>query len=978
MYERQLFIAALQIEDPSGRIAYLDEACGSDAGLRQRVEDLLRAFEEAGSFLQEPASADTPADVPRTILSPGDDPGAAPGTTIGPYRLSQAIGEGGMGTVYMAEQTEPVQRKVALKLIKPGLDTRDVIARFEAERQALALMDHPNIAKVLDAGTTGAPSLPHRKGGEGGVALHVDPAPLADRHARADAAGDGTRDQPAGRCPPATITGRPYFVMELVNGTPITTYCDEHRLTPRERLELFIPVCQAVQHAHQKGIIHRDLKPSNVLVAQYDPGAPGVPKVIDFGVAKATGPRLTDRTLFTGFGSIVGTLEYMSPEQAERNELDIDTRSDIYSLGVLLYELLTGTTPLERKRLKEAAILEVLRVIKEEEPPRPSTRLSTTEELPSIAANRSLEPKKLSGLVRGELDWIVMKALEKDRNRRYETANGFAMDVQRYLADEPVAAGPLSTGYRLRKFVRRHKRPVLAVAVIFIVLMGGIVGTTVGLVQARSERDQKDKARQQAEAGFRKAREAVDEYFTRVSETTLLDEPALAPLRRQLLEAARRYYEGFVREHAASADLQGELVAAHFRLSIINYELGPDGDWLTPFRQGVDLMEDLVRKKPGVAALRSLAAGVYRPIGLGLRIERPDEARAAAERACALWEELARAYPDARGFANDLATWYIILGSTYRDRQQPEEALRCHQRACELREQLVAADPGVPRYRAALVNSLANVVEALAQIGRLGEAEQAARRGLELAEGLVSDHPDVSDYLGLLAWLQGVLGNAWQQAGRAKEADQALHQRLDACEKLARALPWVPRYQKEVFEAHAALGDLLWDGDRRAEAAEAYGRAAALEGGLDPHDADAQDSLAWFLAACPDPRYRDPRRAVVLEKKCVERQPQNCSYWCTLGVAHYRAGDWKAAADALTKAARMSDLDFGYNWFFLAMTQWQLGERERARLSFASAGEWMQRHRPNNYQLRRFRAEAEELMGTPQENGESDTNPTPH
>ena len=290
-------------------------------------------------------------------------------------------------------------------------------------------MDHPNIAKVLDAGTT-----------EG---------------------------------------GRPYFVMELVKGMPITTYCDKHHLTPRERLELFIPVCQAVQHAHQKGIIHRDLKPSNVMVALYD-GQP-VPKIIDFGVVKATGPRLTDRTMFTEFGAIIGTLEYMSPEQAEMNQLDVDTRSDIYALGVLLYELLTGTTPLDRKRLKESALHEVLRVIREEEPPKPSTRLSTDFDLPSVAANRGMEPARLSGLVRGELDWIVMKALDKDRNRRYETANGLLRDVERYLADEPVQACPPSATYRFQKYARRHK---IALVTSGIVAASLVLGTVVSLWQA--------------------------------------------------------------------------------------------------------------------------------------------------------------------------------------------------------------------------------------------------------------------------------------------------------------------------------------------------------------------------------------------------------------------------------------------------------------------------------------------------------------
>src|ERR1017187_6922787 len=388
---------------PAGeRAAYLNEACVGDAVLRQRVEELLQASEQAGAFLESPAAVPLgPGGTIHLELSPTEKPG----DRIGRYKLLQQIGEGGCGVVYMAEQEEPVRRRVALKVIKLGMDTRSVIARFEAERQALALMDHPNIAKVLDAD--------------------------------------------------ATDTGRPYFVMELVKGVPITRFFDEQRLSTRERLELAIPVCQAVQHAHQKGVIHRDLKPSNILVALYDDKP--VPKVIDFGVAKATGQRLTDQTLYTEFGAVVGTLEYMSPEQAELNQLDIDTRSDIYSLGVLLYELLTGSTPLDRKRLKQGAILEMLRVIREEESPRPSLRLSTTEELPSIAACRHVEPRKLSGLVRGELDWIVMKALEKDRNRRYETANGLAADLRRYLDDEPVQACPPSMSYRMRKLIRRHK-----------------------------------------------------------------------------------------------------------------------------------------------------------------------------------------------------------------------------------------------------------------------------------------------------------------------------------------------------------------------------------------------------------------------------------------------------------------------------------------------------------------------------------------
>jgi tetratricopeptide (TPR) repeat protein/serine/threonine protein kinase len=421
---KNIFLQAVEQHAPNGWPAFLDQACAGQPELRGRVEVLLQAHREAGTDPQR-TSAEGATPVPFDLGSSAE----RPGSVIGPYRLLRQIGEGGMGAVFLAEQTEPVRRQVALKIIKPGMDSKQVIARFEAERQALALMDHPNIARVLDAGTT--------------------------------------------------ASGRPYFVMELVKGVPFTRYCDEHRLTPRQRLELFVPVCQAVQHAHQKGIIHRDLKPSNVLVTLYD-GVP-VPKVIDFGIAKATAQNLTERSLCTEVGQVVGTLEYMSPEQADLGQIDIDTRSDIYSLGVLLYELLTGTTPLERKRLRGAGFLEVLRLIREEEPPRPSTRLSTTDELPAIAASRGLEPNKLSGLLHGELDWIVMKALEKDRSRRYETATAFAADVLRYLSDEPVQACPPSAWYRFRKYARRNRVVLTTTAVVVAALL---VGTGVSVWQA--------------------------------------------------------------------------------------------------------------------------------------------------------------------------------------------------------------------------------------------------------------------------------------------------------------------------------------------------------------------------------------------------------------------------------------------------------------------------------------------------------------
>ena len=480
-----LFLKALELGSAGECHEFLEGACAGDAALRAEVESLLEASARAGRFLECPAPGLHRA---ATV----DEPPVAerPGTVIGPYKLMEQIGEGGMGMVFVAEQSQPVRRKVALKLIKPGMDSKQVLARFEAERQALALMDHPNIAQVHDGGTTDA--------------------------------------------------GRPYFVMELVKGIAITDYCDQNRLTTRQRLGLFLPVCQAVRHAHQKGIIHRDLKPSNILVTVHD--VTPVPKVIDFGIAKAVGQRLTEHTLFTHFAQMIGTPLYMSPEQAERNGLDVDTRSDVYSLGVLLYELLTGTTPFEGEVLRQAGPDEVRRMIREDEPPRPSHRVSTlaAQASSTVSEQRGVDSRRLGQQLRGELDWVVMKALEKDRDRRYESASALAQDIQRYLNDEPVQACPPSAAYRLRKYVRRNRRALLPAGVVAVTL---VAATAVSAWQAKQALD----AQRQAEADRDRAETAEQKAATEAAIAKAVSDFFQHDLLRQVDPEVQRD-EGFPEE----------------------------------------------------------------------------------------------------------------------------------------------------------------------------------------------------------------------------------------------------------------------------------------------------------------------------------------------------------------------------------------------------------------------------------------------
>jgi serine/threonine protein kinase len=774
MLERDLFIEALQMEDNAERSAFLDVACAGNEELRRRVERLLEEHQRPGDFVLDTS----PQGAAETTLA---SPSVGPGMQLGPYKLVQQLGEGAMGVVFMAEQTEPVERCVAIKIVKAGLESRQVLARFDAERHALAVLDHPNIARVLDAGTTS--------------------------------------------------TGRPYFVMELVKGEPITNYCDAHQLTPRERLELFIPVCEAVQHAHQKGIIHRDIKPSNVLIALYD-GKP-VPKVIDFGVAKATGRKLTEQTLFTEFGSVVGTLEYMSPEQASLNQLDIDTRSDIYSLGVLLYELLTGTTPLERKRLNRAAVMEMLRFIREVEPQRPSARLTTTEELPTIAANRGLEPRKLSAQVHGELDWIVMKCLEKERDRRYGTANGLALDIKRFLANEQVLACPPSRAYRLRKLIKRNRT---AIALSLVLAASLMIGTVVSIwqavranhaeataedqrtlaeqhadeatqatVTAEAARKDSDVQRLRAEANLRKARQAIDEYFTLVSQSKLFDVPNLQPLRKDLLESALHYYQTLVHDRSDDPALLVDLAVAHLRLAQVYHELDRNDESTATFATGLDLVEQLRHKFPAATQEHHRLAGFWK----GQRGSSPSTAipndPVAAERTLkkfiGIWEILAREHPTEVAFQNDLAAGYATLASLQASAAAATgsfgvalSAMTSTRKAIAIWERLNQADPDNREYRENLVTVLHEFSFHLGAAGSRKEARRLADRALELTERLVTEFPSVPHYRWYLALNLNARGHWLEDLGRPREAAQDYYREFQLAKGLATDFPSVAQY----------------------------------------------------------------------------------------------------------------------------------------------------------------------------------------
>jgi serine/threonine protein kinase len=786
---------------------HLDEMCAGNSALQQRARALLHAHADPKSYLDQPA-IDLTLDTDKSR-----ETAESPGMVIGPYKLLQQIGEGGMGVVWMAEQTQPVQRKVALKVIKPGMDSRQVIARFETERQALALMDHVNIARVLDAGTT--------------------------------------------------ESGLPFFVMELVHGVPITQFCDDSHLTPRERLELFVPVCQAIQHAHQKGIIHRDIKPSNVMVTLYD-GKP-VPKVIDFGVAKATEQKLTERTLFTQYGTMVGTLEYMSPEQAEMSALGVDTRSDIYSLGALLYELLTGSTPLTHKRMKEAAYAEVLRLIKEEEPPRPSTRLSDSgEALASISAQRHMEPAKLTKLVRGELDWIVMKTLEKERNRRYETANAFAADLLHYLQDEPVQACPPSATYRFGKFTRRNRVIITTATLVAAALLLGTIVSTWQAIRATQASHEADAAREseatlrkQAEADEKKAeREAiksqqvasflagmfdgptpwtargrditllrviVDRAASRI-DTDLKDQPAVDAELRNIIgftywsinefakaEAMHRQAIAICRRIYGNENLP--LANSLVRLALPLRDTAKRRDAEAALREALAIQTKLLGKDhPDIAhTLRDLGLVV-------LSLNRRDEAIDLERQALAMRRRLyASDHPDVADSLNRLVS--VLPG------EQNEEAEALAREAVAMQRRLAKNAPS-----SGLGVTLRHLAIILQHEGRLPEAEAAARESLDNIWRTTGDSTYTMDSYFRVAVIL-------EREGKDKELEVVFNEY---------PIPTIGRqhYRADLLETKA---DILRRQGRSADADELHRQAVSLGGaGKDP-DSNRRDKAPQRL-----------------------------------------------------------------------------------------------------------------------------------
>ena len=988
---------------PEERAAFLDEVCRGNVELRAEVESLL------AHSIEERQDAPPSADDSSRIVECGPIQ-EGPGSRIGAYKLLQLIGEGGFGAVYMAEQKVPVRRRVALKIIKLGMDTKQVIARFEAERQALALMTHPNISKVFDGG--------------------------------------------------ATDTGRPYFVMELVKGVSITEYCDGANLSTEQRLKLFVMVCNAVQHAHQKGIIHRDIKPSNVMVTLHD-GEP-VPKVIDFGIAKATNQELTEKTLFTEFRQFIGTPEYMSPEQAEMSGLDIDTRSDVYSLGVLLYELLTGTTPLDPQRLRSAAYGEIRRIIREEEPDKPSTRLSTLgESLIAIARNRHAEAGVLRKSLRGDLDWIVMKALEKDRTRRYETASGLARDVERHLRHEPVVAGPPSTSYRFGKFLRRHRTGVTAASMMLAALLVGLGLATVGFVQARRERDRAIEAEELATRETAKAREAervqgelrlaAEEAHQReAQQRTLAEENAV---RVQKEADATESINDFFVDMLAMADpmMHAALPLAGKSIDSAGTSLGQEESVAEMLRRASGRIGPAFADKP------ELEARVRATIGMTLEgmdhssdalphLERaleirrqllgedhPDTLISRLQVASAKWTYEARGVRLARSVLEDyerlfgpedrrtMAAARVLGGLLRKINEYPEAEVVFRETLERQRRVLGSEDPDTLETmlwfallygywgKRAKVRPLVeeayeitqrklnedhpSSIQARLLLGWFSEGVAAAERTEQLFRDLVEDCRRIygeSHWTTLLATLG--LARSLDTLSDGTEIEQLLwpilpaisgvwkvigieilvcvhldHRNFDEALSITRIETGPGASIEHVYQ----LGCVLQLAGQRDEAQECFSRVwqHRFDASLSPGaGAEECNGLAWNMMLLDSLSEADYQEALELAETAVRGLPDDGAVWNTLGVAQYRAGLHQEALETLNHAGELASDPL--NQVFIAMAHHRLGDSARAAEQLDQARGRIRRNEgAGKIETRMFLAEAEALLSVESPDG---------
>jgi serine/threonine protein kinase len=910
--EAAVFNAVRKIDARDQREAYLRDACGDNQEAYERVATLLRSYEAEPEFLESPPVGPGPR-IDSLSISEG------PGSVIGRYKLLERIGEGGFAVVYMAEQTEPLRRQVALKIIKLGMDTRQVIARFEAERQALAMMDHPGIAKVYDAG--------------------------------------------------ATETGRPYFVMQLIRGVPITEYCDENRLTTEARLRLFLDVCHAVQHAHQKGIIHRDIKPTNVLVALHD-GRP-VPKVIDFGIAKATHQRLTEKTLYTNYRQIIGTPQYMSPEQAEFSDLDIDTRSDIYSLGVLLYELLTSTTPFLTDDLHRMGYDDICHTIRHSEPPTPSRRLSTLGDAAAAAAqNRQIDPADLRKLLRGDLDWIVMKALEKDRTRRYETADALGRDVERYLTQEPVQARPPSTAYQLEKFIRKYRGPIATATAILALLILALVLAVVGLVRINDERRVASAERDRAEENLRLAQQLISDVLAPASDQLefVSNSQNTQQVNTDLLRKALVIYERILEQTPDDPNVRLEMARLCNRLAALSFLSGEHEDAIC--RRSISILDDLVVDFPNNATYRfELVQGHNALAGIYWAELRWNDSSKHYHAALRILKRLADQFANDATYGEQLVQIHGSLAYAmqhsgeladaekhYRSalldrtidgamtRQRFADLLMSNNRFVDAKRQLEDAleiveqlTPGTDWGRelnafwtAIILNEcgtnstcMARPKEAIGFLNRSVETAQAVSQS-------VSHSPFPANVLGR-SYL--TLSESFIHSGELKEAEQTARQALQVWKSARGRMPL-----HNAAQAYLRLGELSHLDGRLDEARSNFNLAKELLERISrelPHEQYCQQRLILLLAHCPDHQFRDPQRAVKLAERVIT--DSNGPMWRYLGLSQYRIGAWQEAQGSLQKSMQLRGGGDAMDWLLLAMIHWQSNAHSEALKWYARA-----------------------------------------